>query len=105
MCITKHKIDIRLELVRNIDINTMSFPGITLSYICFLSITLIIIRATVKSFQHKVFCAPCMFIDLRLFSEEICNDRLICSSDNVLPEPSLSHQKKARKSQIFSGFF
>jgi len=79
-------------------LEAFSCPVNTLSYICFLSITSMIFRATVKSLQFS--SAPCVVIDSRQKSF-VMNMHL----DNALPELSLSDWKKIRKSQIFTGIF
>jgi len=79
----KHRYN-KIPLFRSI-----SFPIITLSYICFLSMKSIIFRATVKSFL--IFCACCMVID-SFQKRSIMNMQL----RQCFPETSFSDWKKAR---------
>ena len=97
-CIIKQKIDIKtcqkhryntIPLFRNI-----SFPVITLSYLCFLSITLVIFRATVKLCNIL-----CTVHDYRLFSEEICNE--YAAQTMFFPETSLFDWKKSNCIWLF----
>ena len=78
-------------------LEAFSFPVITLSNIFFLSTASIIFRATVKSLQYSVHPA-CLLTPVRR------DLYWICSSDNVVPEPSLSVWKKDRFCLAFFDF-